>query len=955
VRQRRIDKQSAIARAPRIRAATALGGCLLLAALLCACGVGRSDEQILATARRQIASHELRGAAIELKGLLQREPEHAQARALLGEVLYLSGDIDGAVSELERARERGAPMFETTLSLARAHFARQRHDAVFAELNKLEPEGEAQRAAVAEMRGAVLLVTGHHAEARASLEAALVANPSSAGALRALAEATFELEGLDAAEHVLDRARRLAAEDPGTWLTSAALHARAGKLAQAKERFERAASLARAARREREEIAALAGLADLHLTLAQLDLARRTLGELQSLAPHSGTLKLLRAREAFLTIKYPEARLLLEEILSVHPHNRAAQLLLGAVNFAQGNLEQADMYLSSVVAAEPRNFFAVKLLTDTRLRQHKPDAAWDVLEAILSDSAAGADPKLLGLAGSVRLRSGDTAGGLSLLERSVAENPTDRDAKLRLAAAYVGSGRLEHAIKLLGEMKATQDGPQRRELLLIAAYVRNDDLDAACRLGDSLLQRQDDDAGLTSFVAALHAAVGETAKARTLLEHAHKLAPRDPAPLIGLGRLELAANNFDGAQARFEQALLLAPNDASAQVAMGSTAALKGDDSRALDWYEKARSGHPRALQPRVLLAQYYVAQGDFKRALALAEEAIAIAPENAATLNVLGVALTASGAGEAGVAKLSAAARRVPNSAAYRFSLAQAYLRGARPVEALGAAREALAIDPAYAPALGLVVALAIERSDFAEAERALGQLRSVAPRAPATRVLEGDLRARQGKFHTAVEPYRAAYRERPSARLAMKLFLAMHAAGDAEALQPLETWVRSRPADGRGHALLAEAQRQLGQTSQATASYERAVQLEGSDAFALNNLAWLYYARGDRRAAATAAKAYELVPASAAISDTYGWILIETGELERGLQILQQANRAAPENADIRYHLAAALARSGNTSGARQLLEETLSSAQPFAERAAAERLQRTLEPANPVREQT
>ena len=64
--------------------------------------------------------------------------------------------------------------------------------------------------------------------------------------------------------------------------------------------------------------------------------------------------------------------------------------------------------------------------------------------------------------------------------------------------------------------------------------------------------------------------------------------------------------------------------------------------------------------------------------------------------------------------------------------------------------------------------------------------------------------------------------------------------------------------------------------------------------------------------RAAATAAKAYALAPDNAAIADTYGWILVQTGERQRGIRLLEQAASAAPDNADIRAHLESA--RAGN-----------------------------------------
>jgi Flp pilus assembly protein TadD len=74
------------------------------------------------------------------------------------------------------------------------------------------------------------------------------------------------------------------------------------------------------------------------------------------------------------------------------------------------------------------------------------------------------------------------------------------------------------------------------------------------------------------------------------------------------------------------------------------------------------------------------------------------------------------------------------------------------------------------------------------------------------------------------------------------------------------------------------------------------------------LNNLAWLYDARGDARAVPLAKRAYDLLPERAEIADTYGWLLARFGKIEQGISLLDTAAKGAPKNGDIRYHQAAA-----------------------------------------------
>jgi tetratricopeptide (TPR) repeat protein len=85
-------------------------------------------------------------------------------------------------------------------------------------------------------------------------------------------------------------------------------------------------------------------------------------------------------------------------------------------------------------------------------------------------------------------------------------------------------------------------------------------------------------------------------------------------------------------------------------------------------------------------------------------------------------------------------------------------------------------------------------------------------------------------------------------------------------------------------------------------------------------------------------------LVPDNAAVLDTLGWILVQLGELERGLGYLREAVARDSRSPTHRYHLAVALEEYGNADEARRELERALEIGRPFPERAEAlERLER------------
>ena len=87
-----------------------------------------------------------------------------------------------------------------------------------------------------------------------------------------------------------------------------------------------------------------------------------------------------------------------------------------------------------------------------------------------------------------------------------------------------------------------------------------------------------------------------------------------------------------------------------------------------------------------------------------------------------------------------------------------------------------------------------------------------------------------------------------------------------------------------------------------------------EPTNIVGLNNVASLYQEEKDPRAFDTAAQAHKLRPGVPSVADTFGWILIERGELGRGSALAQKAALADARNPEIRYHVAAALAKSGD-----------------------------------------
>ena len=89
------------------------------AVLLAGCG-GKSEEDLTASGKKLMADKDLPGAIILFKSALQKAPNMAEARLMLGKALLEAGDPVAALVELRKAQELGSPDDEAAPVLARA-------------------------------------------------------------------------------------------------------------------------------------------------------------------------------------------------------------------------------------------------------------------------------------------------------------------------------------------------------------------------------------------------------------------------------------------------------------------------------------------------------------------------------------------------------------------------------------------------------------------------------------------------------------------------------------------------------------------------------------------------------------------------------------------------------------------------------------------------------------------
>ena len=237
------------------------------------------------------------------------------------------------------------------------------------------------------------------------------------------------------------------------------------------------------------------------------------------------------------------------------------------------------------------------------------------------------------------------------------------------------------------------------------------------------------------------------------------------------------------------------------------------------------------------------------------------------------------------------------------------------------------------------LAVTLAAQQGHFDDARRLLAELRALRDTSANLDLVDGEIRLAAGEYAEAVKSLRAALAIRPSTDVMHKLAQALVRGGDAAtARSELTAWLRRIPNDTGSRLMLADLLMRNGQRAESKLAYEEVLRISPENPLALNNMAWLLLADGDRRAIDYAETALRLLPDSANVMDTAAWVRFKTGRRDGVLELIQSALKRNP-TPEIRYHLAEVLASSGDRAAARRELDLILAPGAPsFPSRDAA-----------------
>lgn len=860
---------------------------LLLSIVLVASVTACADEATrLQRAKEHLADDNHRAASIELKNILQGNPENAEARALLGDMALRNGDAATAIKELRRAREAGAGHDLYLVNLARALLRAGRHE----EVVKLDPDllsDNGNKAALLALRGFARLGQEDEAAAGEDFSASLALVPDQTDALIGQARLAQNSGDTAAALAILERITSGGQQNHVALAALAQLQFKEGRFEAAEQAFRRALDSISNTRLVHERLVYMAGLVDALLRQNKASEAQAAAADMITMTGEHPLALLQAGRADFAAKNYDGAIDKAERIVLSVPSAEPPRMLLAAAALAQGDRTLAATHLQAVVNINPDNSVARKLLAQVRMQMGDPEEALAILEPMMT--AGTTDAQILAMAGSATIRSGDVAAGIELVEQGMASGADDPAFALRAAVDFLSAGELDRAIEVLEDLPEA-DQVSQRELLLILALTRKGESDKARAMAQEIVDSHPDRSDSYHLLGGFHLAVNEFEQARAAFERALEVDPDDVSATLHLARLDVKQGNPAAAEARFRKLLTRLPGNLTALTALADLAEKSGAISEGVELLEQARTANPEAPQPLLTLGRYYQRTGELEKARERAEQAVRVAPGNPQAHLLLGTTLLKEQRYSEAIISLERAIELDPRVGMAHLYLGQAQIASGQADAGYASLQRAVELETTDLRPLAALVAADAQRGNYRQALANADVMIERSPDRVEPYILKSEVEIARSDLPAALALLDKAASIAPSRDLASRRYALQRQLDKPEPWRVLAEWVEANPEDATGRGLLARA-------------YLNA----GMRARAIDNLEQVMVAQPSADIAATLAMAHA-----------------ETEDFDAAASWLEEGISLEPDNMSIRGALVSVELQRGNLDAAEQLTHE-------------------------------
>ncbi|HEV6963833.1 XrtA/PEP-CTERM system TPR-repeat protein PrsT [Roseateles sp.] len=898
-------------------------------------------------ALQRYEKRDIPGAIIQLKNALQADKTQLPVHVLLGKALLADSQPAAAEFQLGEAVRLGVNRAEVAVALAMAMNAQGKQPQMLDD-PRLQPAGlpaGIQQQLLIE-RALAQSDMGDGKAAMASVLEARALNPGDVNSWIAEVPLRVRARQFTEAMAAADHAIKLAPDNGEALYQKAAIYHAGGQVAQALAGYERAIQV------QPKHAESHLGRAGLLVDLNRDAEALAEVNELQTLRPNDPRGAYLRAVLAERAGDARTARAALKRITDLldpvpieYIRYRTQLLMLnGLAHYSLGEREKSKPFLELASRQQPGSPL-IKLLAQVALAEPNVNRAIELLDGYVK--ARPGDGQALLMLASAHMSQGRHARAVQLMQDALKAKDAP-EYRTALGLSLLQSGQPGMAEDQLAKAYKADPGQTYAGLALVTVYLRDKQIPKALAVADTLARANPNSATVLMVQAYAKSQARDVAGARAGYEKALKLDPSQLEAKLGLARIDAMAGSYDAAEKRLRDALKNDERNTSILFELALVNELRGRDDEALKWLDSAAAASgPRETRINFALVAWHLRKGQPARAIEAAKVLLSKVPEDVEALQAYAAAQLANGDAAGARATLTNASRRAGFETPRLVEVARQQV-AAQDLKGAGYSLEkALNGTPNDPAAIAMLSSVELAQGNTAQAEQRARQVVEANPKSALGYNLLAEVAMRRGQSAAALDALRKAHDIDKSSTTLTRLMRAQaaQAGGLKPAIDSADAWLRKNPSDAAVRAAAAELLVRAKDYAGARRHYEAILKASPADPGVLNNLANVLVELKDPGAIDVAERALKADPRNPVLLDTAGWANHRGGKADRALQLLRDARLRAPDNPDIRYHLAAVLAQAGRKAEAKDELSAALRGDATFATAAEAKQLLSTL----------
>ena len=767
--------------------------------------------------------------------------------------------------------------------------------------------------------GTIYLAVRDYKQARDAASQVLEKQPGNERALLLLADASQTPEDIADARKLVQSLREKDQERAAYHLALGSLEFRHNNQAGAESEFKAAVNLDP---KSSDSYAALGAFYWSRNDLKEADQAFKTAVEL---APPRSPVRLRYADFLLKTGASAEAKKILEETNQKDSNYLPPRVLLMKMACAEHQDEDCAARVKNVLSQDAINYDA--LFQDGILNLSKGDAIGAIRDFEYLSNAYRQNLLVryqLALAYLLYSNSKDVneetrrhavEAAESRLNEAVSLQPRFDQAATLLAELKLRKGNPAAAVELLEPL--TKERPQiaQAQYLLATAYLAQQKSDKALAVYRQMTELLPKDPRPSFLIGSVLLGQGQQAEARKAFEKANEISPDYLPAVERLVDLDLADKQYAAAMDRVQKVIDKNPKLASPWGLRAKIYLAQQDFAHAEPDLLKAIELDPKLEPAFVLLAQLYVASNRQEEAIAKLTAFVennkgASAAPALMQLGMINEQLKHFDAARDAYEKLLAV---VPNSVIALNNLAILYSEHFgqldKAYDLAKRAKEA-ANEPHIADTLGWIL---FKRGDYNGALPLLQDSAAKLPNRPEiqfhlgmTYYMLGEEGPARAALQKAVDAP-ADFPAKDQARRRLTLLATPAGTANATVRTELENYLRESPNDPVALTRLAEVQQQEGAIDQAVKTYEKVVADDPSYVPAMRQLALLYgqLSTDSPKAYELVTKAHQAFPDDAVIAKTLGILNYRRGFYIQSVELLKAAAAKRKDDPEVLYYL--------------------------------------------------